>query len=277
MKKIIAILLLTVLFTGCASEKEEKATCTCSLTAQGTATATVSPTATATPTLTPTLTPTPTPSIDGMYRAFPYQSGYKGSERIRLTSYTFDSVCWTQNQKNKNDFKSAEEFDKHIASEVKIAYDKIVASLKKTDRIDALYVHIDLYDYIGGYESTGVYMDGIVTSREIIEDFVEAFTTCEVVEDESFSTANSYTGVGNDFTVCIVLDNQMVEVYSTRTHFVPYYAWEDTKDTIESPYTFKKGEQREKLTEIYIKIIDAALKRATELYTSPEHFPYLVE
>ena len=212
-----------------------------------------------------------------MYRPFPYQSGYKESGRIRLTSYTFDSVNWIKNQKGKNDFKSAEEFDKHIASEVKAAYDKIVASLKKTDRIDALYVHIDLYDYIGGYESTQVYMDGIITSREFIDDFINVLTTCEVITDENFSTSNRYTGVGTEFVICLVLDDEMVEVYSSLSGFVPYYDWASGNSIIGSPYTFKKDEKSDKLTELYEKIRDASRERATELYTSPEHFPYLVE
>ncbi len=253
MKKFLSLLLLLILLTGCAEQEVSN-----------------SPASTNTPTNMPVATPTP---------LFSYPDPFYDEEALEnIGNYKFHSVSGVD-EKTREDFATVEEFDAHVKAETLKKYNRLRAFVEEDwQDIDALYVHCDIDYETKGHHLVGK-MDGIVTDPTLIREWTNAVKHVELIENTSFTTADtSVPKSGTTVTYCLIIDNEIVEFFSTSDLYVTYT--EGTKGKY--PYLAKKDTQLTKwhynqLLYVDEQISKAFEKRFFEIYKRPINYPYILD
>ncbi len=273
MKKILSLLLLLILLTGCAEATQEISN---------------SPAPTVTPTNTPLITPwfhstpvpdpnaTPIPTRVPFYKYYNYPDSYYDKEAWEnITNYKFKSVSGVD-EKKREDFATVEEFDAHVKAECLKKYNRVQAYLENNwQKIDALYIHCYIFFDAYGHTISDKIMDVVVADPDIVRDWVEAFRLCEMKERENFSTEVRGTGAGTHLLFCLNIDGELVECFVSGHWAVPYmgiasFMHPFSIDSKSQPYY-------DTLKDIDSRISDAVNMRIVEIYKDPINYPYFYE
>ncbi len=253
MKKFLSLLLLLIILTGCVDNSQNISN---------------SPASTNTPTNMPVATPTP---------LFSYPDPFYDEEALKnIGNYKFNSVSGVD-EKTKEDFATTEEFDAHVKAETLKKHNLLRNFVgMKWQYIDALYVHCDINFEKNGVPVSGK-MDGIVSDPTLIREWTDAVKSIELIENTDFTTANaSASESGTTVTYCLLLDNEIIEFFSTSDLYVTYT--ESTKGVY--PYSVKKDTQHDRqrynrLDYVDRQVIKAAEACFWEIYNRPKNYPYL--
>ena len=278
--RILALILILLLFTACAKGGDGEAAAT-EFSATPTLTPTAIPTAiaTATPSLAPTAEPSPTSLLEflnppGATTAPFLYTDYENQveHASKIVSYNFNSTKGCD-YKERDEFSSWAEYSQYVTEQI-MEKEKYIDSLIRENKInkDKLYIHFRLIEWHKLFNYGGfIDMDGIVTNKEIISELLNLIADMEYTTKECDEMPSD--GIGSYMIVCAEVDGEIVELYNTFSHHPSY--GELRFEGIENPK--ECWATKERIYEIDTMLCDAAFAKFIEAYFSVQNYPVVFE